>query len=135
MLFKRVEMTSAGQGVPVRSGIGTGFFANVKPVVITTDANMTLTVDQLAGGAVQLTGLTAGRNITTPTAALILAAASDMDIGDSFTVAVSITTAYAGTWVAGTGVTLAGRATTPASSWSLVVVTKLSATTVEWRVL
>jgi hypothetical protein len=58
-----------------------------------------------------------------------------MDIGDSFSLYVSIQDAFAGTWVAGTGVTLAGRATTPASSMSIVVVTKTSATTVKWTVL
>lgn len=135
MLFKRVQHTGAGQTIPVRSGIGTGLFSNIKVVEVSADAAATLTVDQMAGGCVQFTGLTAGRNFTTPTAALILAAAADMDVGDSFSFIVSITTAFAGTWVAGTGVTLAGRATTPASSSTQIVVTKLSSTTVEWRVL
>jgi hypothetical protein len=31
-------------------------------------------------------------------------------------------------------VTLVGRTTTPASSWSLITVTKLTATTVQWHV-
>jgi hypothetical protein len=57
-----------------------------------------------------------------------------MDIGDSFQLIVSIVPAFAGTWTAGAGVTLTGRATTPASSWSIVTVTKLSATTVSWNV-
>ena len=135
MLFKRVDHTSMYNTVTQKSGVGTGLFANLKPTAVATDAAVTMTVDQMAGGVVQYTGFTAGRNITTPTAALILAAAADMDIGDSFTFMVSITTAFAGTYVAGTGVTLAGRATTPASSWSMIVVTKLSSTTVEWRVL
>ncbi len=134
MLFKRIDHTSMYSTVAQKSGVGTGLFANIRPAAVATDANVTMTVDQMAGGMVQYTGFTAGRNITTPTAALILAAAADMDIGDSFTFLVSVVPAFAGTWVAGTGVTLAGRATTPASSWSLVTVTKLSATTVEWRV-
>lgn len=134
MLFKRIDHTSMYNTVTSKSGVGTGLFANIKPTAVATDANVTMTVDQMAGGMVQYTGFSAGRNITTPTAALILAAATDMDIGDAFTIVVSVVPAFAGTWVAGTGVTLAGRATTPASSWSLVTVTKLSATTVEWRV-
>ena len=134
MLFKRVDHTSMYVPTLSRSGIGTGLFANIRPVAVATDANVTLTVDQMSGGMIQYTGFTAGRNLTTPTAALILAAATDMDVGDSFAFIVSVVPAFAGTWVAGTGVTLAGRATTPASTWSIVTVTKLSATTVEWRV-
>ena len=114
---------------------GEGLLAFLSPVVIATDANATLTVAQLAGGFIQFTGFTAGRTITTPTAALIPAANPDMDIGDSLSLLVSVVPAFAGTYVAGTGVTLAGRATTPASSFSWIVITKLSATTVEWRVL
>jgi len=134
MLFKRVDHTSMYVPGMSRSGIGTGLFANIRPVAVATDANVTLTVDQMAGGMIQYTGFTAGRNLTTPTAALILAAATDMDVGDAFSFIVSVVPAFAGTWVAGTGVTLAGRATVPASSWAIVTVTKLSATTVEWRV-
>lgn len=134
MLFKRVDHMSMYNTVPGKSGVGTGLFANIKPTAVATDSAVTMTVDQMAGGMVQYTGFTAGRAITTPTAALILAAATDMDIGDSFSFIVSVVPAFAGTWTAGTGVTLAGRATTPASSWSIVTVTKLSSTTVEWRV-
>lgn len=135
MLFKRVNATSMYNTVPGKSGAGTGVFANIKLTSKTTDANHTLTVDEMAGGAVYYSALSAGRNVTTPTAALILAAATDMDIGDSFSFLVSIQDAFAITWVAGTDVTLAGRATTPASSWSWILVEKTSATTVTWTVL
>lgn len=134
MLFKRVDHTSMYVPGMSRSGVGTGLFANIRPVAVSADAAQSLTVDQMAGGMIQYTGFTAGRNLTVPTAAAILAAATDMDIGDSFSIIVSITTGFAGTWVTNTGVTLAGRATVPASSWAIVTVTKLSATTVEWRV-
>lgn len=133
-LFSRALTAATGSSLPKVTRPGAGLFAFLRRTAVATDANLTMTVDQMAGGLVHYTGFTAGRNITTPTAALILAAAPDMDIGDSFTFVVSITPAFAGTWVAGTGVTLAGRATTPASSYSLVTVTKLSATTVEWFV-
>jgi hypothetical protein len=114
---------------------GDGILANISPVEVTADTAQTLTVAQIAGGAINYTGFSAGRNLTTPAAADILAAYPDMDVGDSFSFLVSIQDAFAGTWVAGAGVTLAGRATTPASSWSWVVVTKTSDTTVTWRVL
>lgn len=118
---------------PLRQG--DGLLCNVQMNNIATDANLTLTVAQIAGGAVRFSSFSAGRNVTTPTAALILAAFPDMDIGDTYSFIVSVTPAFAATWVAGTGVTLAGRATTPASSWSWIVVEKTSATTVVWNVL
>jgi hypothetical protein len=124
-----------GNEILQQAAAGAGIMDNISVTEIATDANQTLTVAQMSGGAILYTGFSAGRNLTTPTAALILAAATDMDIGDSFSFIVSIQDAFAGTWVAGTDVTLAGRATTPASSWSMVVVTKTSATTVRWTVL
>jgi hypothetical protein len=132
MLFKRAQITSMGAEMPARTRQGAGEVSNLSISTVATDASVTMTVDQMTGGVVLYSGFTAGRVITTPTAALILAAATDMDIGDSFSFTVSITPAFAGTWAAGVGVTLAGRSTVPASSSSYVVVTKTSATTVIW---
>lgn len=133
-LFNRVLSTNQS-GLPQIGRAGQGFLGNLIISSIAADANATLTVAQMSGGVVQFTGFSVGRNLTTPTAALILAAAPDMDIGDSFYFVVSIIPAFAGTWVAGVGVTLAGRATTPAATATRVVVTKTSATTVTWNVL
>lgn len=135
MLFKRVQYTAGGQEIPGKSSVGTGLIGNVSITSKTTDANHTITVAEMAGGVIYYSALSAGRNVTTPTAALILAAAPDMDIGDTFLLIVSIQDAFAITWVAGTSVTLLGRATTPASSNSIIVVEKTSATTVNWTVL
>ena len=133
MLFKRAQITSMGAEVPARARQGMGEVANNTVASVATDtATITLTVNDIAGGVLLLTGLTAGRILATPTAALILAAATDMDIGDSFSFTVAVIPAFAGTWSAGTGVTLVGRATVPASSSSYVTVTKLSSTTVQW---
>jgi hypothetical protein len=137
MLFKRALITNTSNGgIPERTRAGSGMLDAIDyaPGIIATDAPLTLTVAQMSGGGVMFTSFSAGRAVTTPTAALILAACGDMDIGDTFSFVVSCQAAFAATWTAGTGVTLAGRATTPASSWSLVTVKKLSATTVEWRV-
>ncbi len=135
MLFKRVQYTAGGQEIPGKSSVGTGLVGNVSITSKTTDANHTITVAEMAGGVIYYSALSAGRTVTTPTAALILAAAPDMDIGDTFMLIVSIQDAFAITWAAGTGVTLLGRATTPASSNSIIVVEKTSATTVNWTVL
>lgn len=135
MLFKRVQYTAGGQEVPGKSSVGTGLIGNVVITSKTTDANHTITVAEMAGGVIYYSALSAGRSVTTPTAAQILAAAPDMDIGDTFMLIVSIQDAFAITWVAGANVTLDGRATTPASSNSIIVVEKLSSTTVKWTVL
>jgi len=134
MLFKRVELTANGRLMEM-SRQGTGMIENISVTSKTTDADHTITVAEMSGGCIYYSALSAGRSVTTPTAALILAAAPDMDIGDSFTFRVAIQDAFAITWVAGTDVTLAGRATTLASSSSHIVVTKTSATTVTWYVL
>jgi hypothetical protein len=133
-LFNRVLTAPSGQ-LPVVSRQGQGMIAFLKPTIVATDAAMTMTVAQMAGGVVLYSSLSAGRVVTTPTAALILAAAGDMDIGDTFTFLVSAQAAFAVTWAAGVGVTLVGRATVPASSYSVVIVEKLSATTVSWTTL
>ena len=102
---------------------------------IATDANLTLGISDIAGGAVMFTGFTAGRIVTTPTAAQIAAAAPDMDIGDSFSFTISVVPAFAGTFAAGTGVTLAGRTAVPASGNVYVVVTKTGAAAFTWTAL
>jgi hypothetical protein len=133
-LFNRVQSTTRS-GLPEIGRQGQGMLGNLRVAEVTTDAAMTMTVAQMAGGAVYYSALSAGRVVTTPTAADILAAAPDMDIGDSFHFWVSIQDAFAITWGAGAGVTLAGRATTAASGASLIVVTKTAAATVTWTVL
>ncbi len=133
MLFKR-NLISTASLTPSPMRMGDGFLGNPTILEKTTDANHTLTVAEMSGGLVYYSALSAGRQVTTPTAALILAAAADMDVGDSFCFMVSIQDAFAITWVAGTGVTLRGRATTPASSSTWIVVVKTSSTTVDWFV-
>jgi len=132
-LFNRVQSTTRS-GLPEIGRAGQGFLGNISIVTKSTNADHTITVAEMAGGMIYYDSLSAGRAVTTPTAALILAAAPDMDIGDSFSFVVSIQDAFAITWTAGVGVTLVGRATTPASSFSIITVTKLSATTVQWHV-
>jgi hypothetical protein len=133
-LFNRFLIGPSQSQIPRAARGGDGLCAFLIPTIIATDANLTLTVAQIATGIVQFSAFSAGRNVTTPTAALMLAAAPDMDIGDSFSFIVSAQAAFAATYVAGTGVTLQGRATTPASSFSIVTVIKTSATTVIWNV-
>ena len=134
MGFKRVKVSDGG-AVARFAGPAAGLLSNVQPVEVTADANATITISQINAGAVFFTGFTAGRTLTVPTATVLLAAFGDMDIGDSITMFVSIQDAFAGTWTAAAGVTLRGRATTPASSWSAVSIVRTGAATFDWIVL
>jgi hypothetical protein len=105
------------------------------PQVITADAVDTILAAEIANGVIVYTSFSAGRNLTTDTAANILALYPQLNVGESLQVDISSTAAFAGTFVAGVGVTLKGRATVPASSHVHVYITKTSATTVDWLVL
>lgn len=105
------------------------------PQVIAADAVDTILAAEIANGVIVYTGFTAGRNLTTDTAANILALYTALNIGECLQLDISSTAAFAGTFVAGAGVTLKGRATVPASSHVHVYITKTSATTVDWLVL
>lgn len=131
-IFNRANLVSQGS-LMQRARSGDGWLANVL-VATLADAAGTVTVAQMAGGALQ-GDFTAGRALTTPTAALILAAAPDMDIGDAFVIMVSMVAANAATWTGGVGVTLLGRATSLASTSGFIVVTRTGAATVSWNVL
>jgi hypothetical protein len=133
MLFKRC-LVESGSSMPQKLRSGAGMMENCSITEKTTNADHTITVAEMSTGILYYSALSAGRAVTTPTAALILAAAADMDIGDSFTFRVVIQDAFAITWVAGVGVTLRGRATTAASSSSDITVVKTSDTTVDWFV-
>lgn len=103
--------------------------------VVAADAAYTLTVSDVAAGVIQFTGLSAGRNLTTPTAAALTATFPEVDIGESLVLTVSITTAFALTLVAGTTVTLAGLATVPASACRHIYFTRTAASAWTARVL
>ena len=132
MGFKRIIIQDAGLSRNMRVGDG---WDNPIISTVAADANATITATQVVGGVVMYAGFTAGRTLTTDTAANFLAALPEMDIGDSIGFTVSCIAAFAGTFVAGTGVTLVGRATCPASSAVTVYITKTSSTTVNWTVL
>jgi hypothetical protein len=129
MTAQRVILQDNG-GLTRNSRAGDNLLSSRSLTTIAADANATLSVATISGGLVQFTGFTAGRTLTTDTAANILAANPWMDIGDSFEVVVSITTAFAGTLAAGTGITLAGLQTVPASGSRTLLITKTSATAV-----
>jgi len=114
---------------------GDGILANPRITSYATDAAKTVTVTEIAGGVLQVTGLTAGRNLTADTAANYLAAFPQLDIGESIECVVGVSVAFALTLVTAAGVTLKGRATVPANTTCRIFITKTSATTVELTVV
>lgn len=87
MGFNRAALYTAGK-MPQPSRVGDGLVGNVLPANVTATA--TLTVAQVSGGLVSH-GVTLGAaaTYTLPTAAALLAAWPDMDIGDAFTFVVT----------------------------------------------
>ena len=127
---------SNGGGLPRYARQGDGFLTFLAPAIIAADANATLTSAQVTGsGAIQFTGWTAARVITTPTAAQIIADNSEMDIGDSFILMISVVAAFNATFTAGGGVSLSGRPSILGSTAATVVITRTGAATLDWRVL
>ena len=134
MSGNRLMIQDAG-GLSRNARAGDSLLETIVPQVIAADAVDTITAAKIAAGAVVYTSFSAGRNLTTDTAVNILAAYPSMDIGDCIMLTLSSTAAFAGTYVAGAGVTLVGRATLPASSHVHVYIKKTSATTVDWIAL
>lgn len=133
MGFKRTMVSDGGLSRPGRAG--DGMLSHVAISTVTADAAATISAAQIASGAVLYTGFSAGRVLTTDTAVNLAAAFPEMDIGDIIQVKVSIVPAFAGTFAAGAGVTLAGRTTCPASSSVDVYIVRTGAATFTWTVL
>ena len=109
---------------------GDGFLANVKVHAKSDDAAATLTVQQVAGGFIHQAGtLTAGRILTTPTAALLAAGLPEMEIGDSFAFLVTNGNAgaFAITLAGGADVTLVGSGAVPQFGSRIFVLVKTAA--------
>lgn len=92
-----------------------GMYPPVAKFADSTAGPTTLTAAQLLGGILYRTGPGAGYADTTPTAAQIIAAMDNPQIGDSFIFIHVNGVAYACTFTAGTGVTLAGTVNNAAS--------------------
>lgn len=130
MGMTRVEVRR--KGLDAWSKPGDGWLAYLPvPVADATDGDVTLTANQIKGGAIYLNGFTAaGHNLTTPIAADILAALPGMNVGDTYVVSVFNGAAFDATLVAGDAdVTLAGLGVVNAGAREMVI-EKTSATAV-----
>ena len=133
MGFKRGIIQDQGLSRNMRAGDGSTWAPVL--VVVATDAAYQVTPADLAAGAIQFTGFTAGRALTVPLGTLIEAAFPEMDVGDSIAFKASVVPAFAGTWTAAAGVTIAGRTTLPASSSQDVLIRKTALNTYVWTAL
>ncbi len=92
-----------------------GVYPPVSKFADATVGSTTLTAAQLLGGILYRTGPVGGYADTTPTAAAIVAAMDNPQIGDSFTFTHVNGVAQICTFTAGAGVTLAGTVNNAAS--------------------
>lgn len=122
-------------GLSRNSRTGDNILSSLMEYIDATDAAVTMTVAIMQGGIVRYSAFSVGRVVTTDTAVAILAANPWMDIGDAFMVFVSVGTANAATLAAGAGVTLAGKATVPASGFAALLFRKTGAATMTVTVL
>lgn len=128
-MFVRPEVYEKGMCRQAR--IGDGFLANPLITTVTTAGNLTITVPAILGGVARFTGAAGAVTYTTPTAALLLAAMPDMDIGDTYVFTIVNTAAQAATIAGGTDVTaVAGNLVVNADSKTFGL-TKTSATTMD----
>jgi len=110
MGFHRTLVRKSGN-IPEPMRKGDGLSANFLPTNFNAEADATLTVAQVSGGAIlQGLTLTSDCTYTLPTAALLAAAFPDMDIGDSFSFYVgnNQAAAYDVIIAVGTGITAIG---------------------------
>ena len=127
MAFNRARIIKKGMEQSMRNG--DGFLDNPLVTTVATAGDLTIGLSAMLGGICVFTGAAGAVAYTTPTAAAIIAACPDMDIGDTFKFILTNTAAQVATITAGAGVTIAGIATANANSRHCFV-TKDSATAV-----
>lgn len=133
MSYARPNVRVNGLAKDARNG--DGWLAFMQPVIQATDSNQVFPTASIVAGLYVRSGMTASRTDTTDTAVAILAAMPEMDVGDSFVTAVSVTTAFALVLAAGTGMTAVGAKTIAASGFGFILWTKTSSTTMSYQVL
>jgi len=126
-MFVRAKVV---QGAMERSArCGDGWLAYIRRTDNSTDSNTTITTAMILGGLYSRSGTNTSRTDTTDTAANILAAMPDMNIGDTYMFMVAnLTGTNAVTIAGGTGVTASGNLSVLALTTKWFMLTKTSAT-------
>lgn len=122
-------------GIERAARAGEGFMAMPLRTANSSAGNQDITVAQIMGGIAQFTGAAGAVAYTLPTAASLLAAMPDMDIGDTYLFAVSNTAAQAATITTNTGITLSGNSAVVNATMKWVLLEKTSATAMNAVVL
>jgi hypothetical protein len=126
-MFVRPLVRAAGQVREARTGDGQ---INANRIITNASAGaQNITIAQILAGVALFTGAGGAVAYTVPTAADIIAAMPDMDIGDTYEFALCNTAAQTATITAATGVTLAGFTTVNAATRRCII-EKTSSTTV-----
>ncbi len=107
---------------------GDGYLAMPRITTDATAGSRTFTAEGIAGGVLQFTGAAGAVNYTSPTATLLNAVFSDLEIGESFVFKISNTAAQTATIVGGTGVTVSGNSTVNAGMRECVLVRTAAST-------
>jgi len=126
MSFKRAVVSETGLNRNARAGDGT--LMHLRRTNQSTDSNQTISVAAILGGLYSRSGTNTNRTDTTETAANILAAMPEMDIGDTYTFMVSNATANTMVVAGGTNVTASGNLAVPTLQSKFFVLEKTSAT-------
>jgi hypothetical protein len=117
------------KGVVREARTGTGLLAMPLVTNVATDAAGTITAAAILGGIHTHSTHTASRTDTTDTAANIIAAMPDMDIGDTYMFKVASLAAFTIVVAGGTGVTASGNLTVAANGSKDFVLTRTGAAT------
>lgn len=126
-MFVRAKVAQDAMERPARCG--DGWLGMIRRTDNSTDANSTITTAMILGGLYTRSGTNTSRTDTTDTAANILAAMPDMDIGDTYMFMVGNLTGTNPVVIAGgTGVTASGNLTVVALTTKWFMLTKTSAT-------
>ena len=125
-MFSRACITKGG--IEQEARVGDGFLANPRYVLNTAAGAQTISLNQILGGIAAFSGAAGAVTYTTDTAANILAAMPEMDIGDTYVFMISNTAAQVATIAGGVGVTASGNLTVNATS-KMFVLEKTAATT------
>lgn len=129
-MFCRARVVEKGMERAAR--VGDGWLANPRVVANAAAGNQDITINAILGGVALFTGAAAATAVTyqMPTAAAIIAAMPDMDIGDSYVFQIVNTTAQTATLNnAVAGVTFAGFTTVNAGTRTGII-TRTGAVTV-----
>lgn len=116
-------------GLPRKARAGDGLLTAAKVTTQTTDSNQVISLSAILGGVYVRSGTNTSRTDTTDTAANLIAAMPNMDVGDTYMFIVGNTTASTLVVAGGASVTASGNLSVLTLTSKMFILTKTSATT------